>query len=270
MHGLGVKTSRAVVALVAVAVAVPLAYLISLSVRSNDDVLSGSLWPREFVWQNFSRVFETIPLARMLGNSWLLTALSVLVTFAVAVPAAYYTARAGRRGHHLGAWILASYCAPPIVAVLPLYFGLRSVGLLDTVWGLALVSGLANVPVAVWLLDSFVRRVPLDLEEAAALDGLGPLGTLHRIVIPLLSPGLVAVGLICAFLAYNEFLFAVSLTNTVASQPISVGLSLFQGDRTVQFGQQAAAALVAVAPMYVVAGVLQKYLVAGLTHGSVK
>ena len=261
--------ARAALAVVTVAMALPILYLLSVSVRTNDDVLNGRWLPTALYWENWPKVFETIPLSTMLANSWLVSAGAALLTAAIAVPAAYYTAR-GRGGPKLGTLLLASYCAPPVVAVLPLYYLLKSTGLTNSALGLILVTGLANVPVAVWLLEGFVRRVPIELEEAAWLDGLGSGRTLGRIVLPLIAPGVVAALLICLFLSYNEFLFAVSFSQTTVSQTLPVGLSLFQGDRTVQFGQQAAASLIAVVPMYVVAVLAQRWLVSGLTTGALK
>jgi multiple sugar transport system permease protein len=257
-------------ALVAVLALVPVAFLVSLSLRSTDDVLSGGWLPAHLYWHNWPAAFSTVPLARMLANSWVVALGATVVTGLVAVPGAYVTARAGRRGRRLEAALLAGYCAPPVVAVLPLFFLLKQLDLTNSVLGLALVDGLANAPVAVWLLDGFVRRVPVELEEAAWLDGLSVGGGLRRIVLPLITPGLVAALLVCLFLAYGEFLFAVSFSQTTTSQPLTVGLSLFQGDRTVQFGQQAAAALVGIAPMYVLAVAAQRWLVGGLSAGALK
>jgi multiple sugar transport system permease protein len=259
----------------AVAIAlVPIAFLVSLSLRTTSDVLTGSWLPHELYWHNWSAAFATIPLAHMLANSWLIAVGATAVTALVAVPGAYVTARSAASGQRLGSRLqtalLAAYCAPPVVAMIPLFFLLKSVGLTNSVLGLALVDGLANVPVAVWLLDSFVRRVPVELEEAAWLDGLSVTGGLRRIVVPLIAPGVVAVALVCLFLAYGEFLFAVSFAQTTTSQPLTVGLSLFQGDRTVQFGQQAAAALVGIVPMYVLAVAAQRWLVGGLSAGALK
>lgn len=258
------------VALVAIGVvlALPLLYLVSLSLRSNADIDNGGWLPTALYLHNWPAAFRTIPLSRMLANSWTIALGSVVLTGVIAVPAAYVTARARRHGARLGSVLLASYCAPPVVALLPLYYLLKSTGLTDSLTGLVLVDGFANVPVAVWLLDGFVRRVPYEIEEAAAVDGLGTGRTLLRIVLPLLVPGLVAVLLICLFLSYNEFLFAVTFAQSVGSQPLTVGLSLFQGDRNVQFGQQAVVSLVAILPMYVVAGVAQRRLIAGLTSGA--
>lgn len=256
----------ALLVLAAVA-SLPILFLVSLSLRSNDDVLNGGFLPSSVTWDSWPRVFGTIPLGQMLANSWAVAIGSALLTVTIAVPAAYYCARARRSGERLSTVLLASYCAPPVVAVLPLYYLLSAVGLLNTVLGLVLVNGIGLVPVAVWLLDGFVRRVPVELEEAAWLDGLTVTAGLRRIVLPLISPGVVAVALVSMFLAYNEFLFAVSFSQAASSQPLTVGLALFQGDRTVQFGQQAVASLVAIAPMYAVAVIGQRWLVAGLSAG---
>lgn len=259
---------RGLLLAVTVVLSVPILFLVSLAFRTSDDAQNGGWLPTEIYTGNWVTAFETVPLARMLTNSWAVALVAAALTTLVAVPAAYYTARAGRRGARLSTVLLASYCAPPVVAMLPLYYLLKQVGLTNSLLGLALVNGLANVPVAVWLLDGFVRRVPVDLEEAAWLDGATRARGILRVVVPLVAPGIAATALICLFLSYNEFLFAVSFSQSVDSQTLTVGLSLFQGDRRVQFGQQAAASLVAIAPMYLLALAAQRFLVSGLTAGS--
>ncbi|GLZ14592.1 ABC transporter permease [Actinomadura sp. NBRC 104425] len=260
----------ALLALVAALMAVPLVYIVSLSVRSRDDVLNGGLLPSTLFWRNWPDTFGSIDLPRHLANSWIVAAGGAALTLVIAVPAAYYTARARRGGERLLSLVLASYCAPPVVAVLPLFYLLRTAGLGNTLTGLALVTGLANVPVAVWLLDGFVRRVPREVEEAAWLDGLGSWGALRHVVVPLAAPGIVASGLICFFLGYNELLFALSFAQETSVQTLPVALSRFQGDRNIQFGQQAVASIVGVAPVYVLALLAQRRLVAGLSAGAVK
>ena len=261
---------RALLAVAALLAVLPVLFLVSLSLRSTDDVQNGGWLPSHVVWDNWPAAFRTVPLAQMVANSWTVAIGATALTALVAVPTAYVTARAGRAGKRLHGALLAAYCAPPVIAVLPLYFLLKSVSLTNSVVGLALVNGLANVPVAVWLLDGFVRRVPLEIEEAAWVDGLSVAAGLRRIVLPLVVPGLVAASLVCFFLSYNEFLFAVTFAQSVGSQPLTVGLSLFQGDRNVQFGQQAVVSLVAIVPMYVVAAVTQRWLISGLSAGALK
>ncbi|OKH83036.1 carbohydrate ABC transporter permease [Mycolicibacterium sp.] len=248
---------------------VPIGYLVSLSVRPPGDVLNSSLLPTQWTWRNFVSVFDTIALGTMLRNSWVSAVGAAVLAVLIATPAAYFTARR-LGGERLLTALLAAYCAPPIVAIIPLFFLLRDVGLTNNVLGLILVNGVANVPVAAWLLDGFVRRIPVEIDEAAVIDGLTVAGAFRKAVLPLLWPGIIAALLVVFFLSYNDFLFAVYLAVTKESQTLTVGLSLFQGDRNVQFGQQAAAGLLGILPVYVLALVAQRFLVGGLTAGATK
>lgn len=254
---------------VTVVALVPIGYLFSLALRTPADVLNSSLLPTEWSWSNFTSVFHTIELGTMLQNSWISAVGAALLAVVIATPAAYFTARRFR-GDRLLTVLLASYCAPPIVAVIPLFFLLRDVGLTNNVGGLIVVNGIANAPVASWLLDGFVRRIPIEIDEAAVIDGLSVAGAFRKAVLPLLWPGVVAALLVVFFLSYNDFLFAVYLAVTKESQTLTVGLSLFQGDRNVQFGQQAAAGLLGILPVYVLALTAQRYLVGGLSVGATK
>ncbi|AMO62050.1 binding-protein-dependent transport system inner membrane protein [Mycolicibacterium phlei] len=260
---------RVALTVVLLAALLPILYLVSLSVRPPDDVLNSSLWPREWTTANFTSVFHTIELGTMLQNSWISAVGAALLAVAIATPAAYFTARRVA-GERLLTALLAAYCAPPIVAIIPLFFLLRSLGLTNNVVGLILVNGIASVPVAAWLLDGFVRRIPVEIDEAAVIDGLSVGAAFRRAVLPLLWPGIVAALLVVFFLSYNDFLFAVYLAVTKESQTLTVGLSLFQGDRNVQFGQQAAAGLLGILPVYALALAAQRYLVGGLATGATK
>ncbi|MBN9060544.1 MAG: carbohydrate ABC transporter permease, partial [Rhizobiales bacterium] len=163
-------------------------------------------------------------------------------------------------------WNIAGYYA----ALLPFFFLLKTIGLLNTHAGLILVNGLLNIPVAFWLLAPFLRRVPVEIEEAAALDGAGRLRTLVSIVAPMIAPGIAATSLIVVILSFNEFLLASGLTLSDSMRTLTVGISLFQGDRLVNFGQMAAASLAGIVPIYAIALLMQKHLVEGLAHGGVK
>jgi multiple sugar transport system permease protein len=258
---------------VAAVALLPVLYLISLSFKRNDDVLSGSWWPTHLYWSNWPGAFDALPqsLTWYVANSWVIALGSAVVSILIAIPGAVYTARAGRRGERLLGIGLAAYCAPPIIAMIPLFLLLRSVSLLNTLTGLVLVDGLANVPIALWLIDGFVRRVPVEIEEAASVDGASRWRTLGRVVLPLIWPGVIATGLICVFVSYSEFLFAVSFAQTEGSQALTVALSIFQSSgKDINYGKEAAASLVGILPMYLLAFLSQRWLVAGLTSGAVK
>jgi len=251
----------------------PVLYLVSLSLKRNDDVLSGNWLPTQLYWGNWPGAFAALPqsLTWYVANSWVIALGSAVVSILIAVPGAMYTARTGRQGERLLGLALAAYCAPPIIAMIPLFLLLRSLSLLNTLTGLLLVDGLANVPIALWLIDGFVRRVPIEVEEAAWVDGASRGRTLGMVVLPLIWPGVIATALICLFVSYSEFLFAVSFAQTEGSQALTVALSIFQSSgKDINYGKEAAASLVGILPMYLLAFLSQRWLVAGLTAGAVK
>ena len=258
------------IALVLIFFLMPIVYLTLVSFTPQPEVLSGQIIPSRIAWENWPNAFDSVQVTLFLRNSIIVAALSAFVTMAIAVPATYAMVRFRTGGTFLRSAVLSSYVAPPIVAVIPLFFLLKTTSLIVTLPGLALIHALANLPVAIWLLDSFVREIPVDLEEASWVDGNGRFGTLLRIVLPLLRPGLVAVAIICIILSYNEFLFALVMTYRPETQTLPVGIALFQGDRLVQFGQMAAASLTGMIPIYLVALFFQRGLVRGLTMGAVK
>lgn len=250
--------------------ALPILYLASLSFKTKDDVLSGAFLPGTVTLANWAQAFEAAPLSTFTVNSVTVALLSGLLTVLITVPAAYAVLRLRYGWQWLSDVTLSSFMAPPIVAIIPLFYLLKGAGLLNTVAGLVLVYGMVNVPVAYWLITPFLRRVPVELEQAAELDGAGPLRRLVSIVLPLIAPGLAATGLIVTILAYNEFLFASVFTFGNETRTLPVGISLFQGDRLVNFGQMAAASLTGIVPVYLVALFLQRFLVQGLAHGGIK
>lgn len=268
-------TPRSVVRLPLVALALgffalPVLYLVSLSFKTKDDVLSGAFLPTRITFDNWPQAFQSAPIATFTANSVLVAILAGLLTLVITLPAAYAVLRLRIGGPWVSDLTLSSFMAPPIVAIIPLFYLLKAIGLLNTAAGLVLVYGTANVPVAFWLLTPFLRRVPIEVEQVAQLDGAGPLRRLVFIVLPMIAPGLAATGLIVVILSYNEFLFASVFTFTDDTRTLPVGVSLFQGDRLVNFGQMAAASLTGIIPVYLVALFLQRYLVQGLAHGGLK
>jgi multiple sugar transport system permease protein len=267
---LAVRTSLGIAALIAL---LPIFYLVSLSLRRNDDILSGSWIPRVVSWNNWPDAFDALPqnLGWYVFNSWTVAGGAAIISLLIAVPGAVFTARAKAAGERLLAIALTAYCAPPVVAMVPLFLLLHYAGLLNTLLGLVLVNGIANVPIALWLIDGFVRRVPIEIEEASWIDGASRWTTLRRVLLPLMWPGVVATGLICLFVAYSEFLFAVSYAQTEDSQTLTVALSIFQSSgKDINYGKEAVASLVGILPMYALAFLSQRWLVAGLTAGAVK
>jgi len=248
---------------------IPLIFMLTTSLKSPIEIrVSGNLFLTEGIfWVNWERAFRNVPLPSYLLNSLIAGIVSTITTLLVALPASYAFVRFRTGGRFLPSWILGTYIAPPIVISVPVFMLMRTVGLIDRPFGLALVHMVANLPVATWMLMDFIRTVPSEIEEAAQIDGASPWGVLVRIVAPLILPGLVATAIICLILSWNEFLFALVLTYSIRSQTFPIGISEFQGEHGMQFGEISAAALTGILPVYILAMFFQRYLIHGLTRG---
>ncbi|WP_250444342.1 carbohydrate ABC transporter permease [Actinotalea sp. C106] len=260
----------AVVVIGVVLAVVPLLYLFSVSLMGRNELVAGVLVPSDPQWSNWSEAVAGTTLTQAVLNSVLAAVGGALLSLALALPGAWALSRRGTGGRTLLATVMSPWLLPPIVAVVPLLTLLRILGLTNSLLGLTLVYGLVNLPVAVWLLQAFLHRIPGEIDEAAQLDGAGPLRVLTSIVLPLAGPSLVAVGLIVTLLGYSEFLLASFLTQDAASQTLPVHLSLLLGERVAEYGKIAAAAMVGILPVLVIALTLQRRLVEGLTAGAVK
>ncbi|RJG47348.1 carbohydrate ABC transporter permease [Mesorhizobium sp. DCY119] len=247
----------------------PIVFLFSTSFKSPDQVLLGTFFPAEPGLDNWTKAFEIVDLTGYVWRSLLISVASAILTLLIAVPAAYAVVRL-QVGAALGSITLGSYIAPPVVALLPLFFLLRKLELLNSFPGMILVYGLMNAPVAYWLMRGFIKEVPRALDEAAWIDGAGYLKTFLVIDLPLLVPSMISTALIAGILAYNEFLFASAFAQNPSVRGLTVGISLFQGERLVNFGQMAVASIAGIVPIYLIALLMQNRLVGGLTAGAVK
>jgi multiple sugar transport system permease protein len=159
---------------------------------------------------------------------------------------------------------------PAIVTAVPLFLMMRDLRLLDTKVSLIIVYTAFNLPFVVWMMRGFFDEVPRDLEEAALVDGDSRLGALVRVVLPLVAPGLAATAVFCLIVSWNEFLFALVLTQTDASMTLPVGIAGRVTQYEIKWGVMSAAGAVAIVPILVFAMAMQKYLVRGLSLGAVK
>ena len=203
-------------------------------------------------------------------NSLIITAGSVFLSLAVGSPAAYALSRFRFKGSKdLSLWVLSTRMMPPIVIAIPIYWMMRAINLSGTHTGLMAVYVMINLPFVVWMMKGFFDDIPIAIEEAARIDGAGPFQLFFKIILPMAIGGIVATSLFCVFLSWNEFLFAVILTDS-SSQTLPVALSLFRQDRGILWGQMSAVIVVATLPILVITLFLQQQVVKGLTAGAVK
>jgi multiple sugar transport system permease protein len=247
----------------------PILYLIALSLKTPDQILQTLFFPAKPTLANWLVTFAQVPLTLYVQNSFIVATLASLITLGLTLPATYAICRLEVGRGLLPSLALGSYVSPPVVALIPLFFLAKWSGLIHTLPGLIFCYALLHVPVALWLLTGFMKRIPKEIDEAAAIDGAGILMTLWQIIIPLISPGVVSTGIICAILNYNEFLFAFFFTAN-PTRTLPIGVALFQGERLVNFGQMAVASLIGVIPIYLVSVLFQRWLVSGLANASAR
>jgi len=210
-----------------------------------------------------------LPAYKFILNSFIIAFTNTLLVVIVSFFAAYSIARFKTGGNNFATWILSNRYLPPIVFVLPLFIIFRFLKLTDTYIGLILVYCLFNIPFAVWFLISFIRDAPVELEEAAQVDGCSRTGAMFRILVPIILPGLAVTTLFTFIFAWNEYLFALQLAgNKVVTLPVY--LPRLRGAHDVLYGQMSSAALIAIIPAIILAFLLQRYLVRGLTLGALK
>jgi multiple sugar transport system permease protein len=159
---------------------------------------------------------------------------------------------------------------PPIAIVSPLYLAIRALGLRDTWWALVAADTVFVLPLTIWILATFFRDLPPDLERAARVDGATALGAFVHVVLPVAAPGVAASAILAFIYAWNEFLFALVFTSSPRAQTVPVGIALFPGLTEMPWGQLAAASLIAAAPVLLLVLVFQRHIVQGLTAGAVK
>jgi multiple sugar transport system permease protein len=210
-------------------------------------------------------------LLRYLWNSVLVAGATTVLTLAVAAPAGYALARFrffGRRA--LLALALAAAMFPQVATAGPIWRLLRFVGLLNTLPGLVLPHVSLGLPLALWLLASFFRELPVDLEEAALVDGASRLTVLRRVVAPLAAPAVFTTAILVFINSWNEFFFALLVLSDPARQTLPLGIALFPGQFTMPWGEIAAASLAATLPLVALVLLLQRRIVSGLVAGALK
>lgn len=229
------------------------------------------LLPQPPTGSHFATVLAAPGFLRVALNSVVVAAATVLLSFALGIPAAYALAKLNLRGRNpILATLLCLSMFPAIANVAPLYLLFIRLHIRDHVLAVVLAHSVFALPFAIWMLTNFFQEIPDDLYRAARIDGCSHLGTLRHLVLPLAAPGLLSVGLLVFIFSWNEFLYALTLTATERARTLPVTIALFPGVHELPWGEIAAAAVLATLPVVVLVLVFQRRIVSGLTAGAVK
>jgi multiple sugar transport system permease protein len=278
--GISATPRQRVAWLVAIALVVlyalfPVAWMISLSLKKAADIgTDTSFLPKHATLENYSALFKGgSEFTHALVNSFGIAAISTLIAITLAAMAAYALARLDFAGKALilsGALAIAMF--PPISIVGSLFNTWRTIGLFDTWPGLIIPYMTFSLPLAIYVLSAFYREIPWELEQAAQVDGATPFQAFTKVILPLAAPGTFTAAILVFIFAWNDFLFANTLTSTSAARTVPATLAFFTGAS--QFDQPiaaiAAAAVVVTVPIIIIVLIFQRRIVAGLTAGAVK
>jgi multiple sugar transport system permease protein len=274
--GVGGRTLRyGLAALAVLAALLPVYWMMTISFKSEVDQFAvPPKWLSFYVTlAHYHDAFVERSFGQYLVTSAIVAVLSTACALVLGTLAAYGLARfrlPHRLNTRLALWILSTRMFPPIVTAVPLFLLMSDLRLLDTVASLVIVYTAFNLPFVVWMMRGFFSEIPRDLEEAARVDGDSRLGALRRVILPLVTPGLAATAVFCLIISWNEFLFALTLTQTDAAMTLPVGIAGRVTQYEIEWGVMSAAGMVAMIPILVFALAVQRYLVRGLSLGAVK
>ena len=262
----------AVVLIVLVAV-FPFYYAILTSLKTGTAIFEVTYWPKNVSFANYASVLGGRTFIRNLANSVFIASTTVCFALFLAVTASYALARVKFRGRGiLLMTILAVSMFPQIAVLAGLFELIRVLGIYNTPWSMILSYTIFTLPFTVWVLTTFMRDLPVEIEEAAIVDGASPWVIITKVFLPLLWPALVTTGLLAFIGAWNEFLFALTFTSSETQRTVPVGIALLSGasQQEIPWGPIMAASVIVTVPLIVLVLIFQRKIVAGLTAGGVK
>lgn len=259
-------------------VLLPLVNMALASVKPLEDIqiISDSFIPKKFDFGTYSRMWKTVPLLKYIKNTLIVVGISTLLSVTISVFVGYVLNRFKFRGQKIfGNALIFAQMLPGILLLLPLYMlymvitDKTGIQLAGTYQGLIITYMTFSLPFSIWMMRSYYQSIPVEMDEAAYIDGCGQLRTLIQIILPVARPGVIGVTIYSFMVGWEEIMFASVLTSD-ETQTISVGLRNYQSAQIVYWNEMLAAAMTVTVPVVILFMFFQKYLVQGLTAGSVK
>ena len=259
--------------IVAFAALLPLAWMISVSLKPATEqfVFPPTLLPADPILDNYARLISDTNFPRYILNSLWVACATVVLSLLIGCPAAYAMARFSMLARPaLTSLVLLVYMFPPILLGIPLFVIFAQLGLTDTYTGLILAHTTFALPFIVWMMRDFFQAVPVEIEEAALVDGCSRLRVLVAIALPIVRPGLIAAGIFTFMLSWSDYIYALILMTSEGRKTISLGLTLFIDSTSIEPGLMMAAGVLITVPVLICFVFVQKYLVQGLAVGAVR
>ncbi|MCX5478754.1 carbohydrate ABC transporter permease [Kaistia geumhonensis] len=251
----------------------PFYYAILTSFKSGTALFEINYWPTSFSLANYTQVLTTGSFPRNLANSLLISTVVVAISLLLAVTASFALSRVRFRGRStLLLTILAVSMFPQIAVLAGLFELIRFLGIFNTPFALIFAYMIFTLPFTVWILTTFMRDLPIEIEEAAIVDGATPWVIVTKVFMPLMWPALVTTGLLAFIAAWNEFLFALTFTSSNATRTVPVAIALLSGatQYEIPWGNIMAASVIVTVPLVVLVLIFQRKIISGLTAGGVK
>jgi trehalose/maltose transport system permease protein len=251
----------------------PFYWAIVSSLKAGSELFKVEFWPPTPAWDNYVAVFSEQPFGRNILNSIFVAVSTVVLSLALAIAAAYALGRIQFRGRMPLLFTILGVSMFPQIAVLSGMFELiRWLGLYNNLLALTLSYMIFTLPFTVWVLTTFMRELPKELEEAAVVDGAKPFTIVTKVFMPLLGPALATTGLLAFIAAWNEFLFALTFTLSGTTRTVPVAIALMSGASSYElpWGNIMAASVIVTVPLIILVLIFQRWIVSGLTAGAVK
>jgi multiple sugar transport system permease protein len=272
--------SQRIAAAVAIGVALiltlfPVYWIAGNSFKFDIDIFSvpPQWFPANPTLKHYNAAFIERPFLQYGLNSLIIAIATTIVSLVLGTMAGYALARfkyPGQWRYQISFWILSTRMMPPIVTIIPLYLAFNYLDMLNTKWAVVIAYTAFNLPFATWMMRSYFQDLPVELEEAAMVDGDTRWGAFLRVALPLARPGLAATAIFCLIISWNEFLLALILTLTERSQTLPIGIAGRVTQYNTYWGEISAAGFTACIPIMIFAFIVQKHLVRGLSFGAVK
>lgn len=256
--------------LMSMACLLPFVWMIMVSFRNRVDILDPSKIFVTPTLKNYQAIIEDSNILDFFQNSFIIAVISTLISLAIGSFAAYGFARyKWKKREDRAFWVLSQKFLPPMAVVIPYFMMASMAGLLDTRLVLIICYTTFNIPFTIWMMRGFIEDMPIELEEAGWVDGCSRLTGIIKILLPLITPGLVATSIFCVINSWNEFVFANFLTS-IQAKTIPTSVMMYLSVSGVKWGEMAATGVMAVLPVLIFAIIVQKHMIRGLTFGSVK